>query len=62
MSINEAAAQIMAIRNQTEVMGANDYEGSAFTLLQRRLEDGEVTPEEAIVEAKGILESKQDYH
>jgi hypothetical protein len=62
MSINEAAAQIMAIRSQTEVMGANDYEGSALTQLQRRLQEGELEPEEAVKQANGILGSKQDYH
>ena len=62
MPTSEAVAAIMALRAQTEVMGANDYEGSAFTRLQKRLEDGEITPQEALREAQGILESKQDYH
>jgi len=62
MPPSEALAQILALRSQTEVMGANDYEGSAFERLQKRLEEGEITPEDALKEAHGILESKQDYH
>lgn len=62
MPVSEAIAKIMAIRGQAEVMGANDYEGSAFERLQLRLEEGSITPEEAVVEATSILENKQDYH
>lgn len=61
-SPHEAMAKIMAIQGQAEVMGANDYEPSAFKRIQTRLEDGEITPEEAVREAEGILGNKQDYH
>ena len=62
MSQSEAMMQIMAIRAQTEVMGANDYEGSAFLNLEERLKNGKITPEEALQEAGDILQNKQDYH
>lgn len=43
-------------------MGFNDSEFSIPEQIVRRLESGEIGPEEATHEARGVLNSKQDYH
>lgn len=62
LSKSEAMRRIIALASQAEVMGANDYEPSAFKRLQQELEEGTLSPEAAISQAEEILNSKQDYH
>lgn len=60
--VSEAMQQIASIEQQTQVMGANDYEPSAFVRIRERLERNEISPQQAITEAQAILDSKMDYH
>jgi hypothetical protein len=62
MSVSEAFGTIENIRAQTEQMGANDYEPSAFEAITRELLSGEITPERAVSRAQKILDAKMDYH
>lgn len=55
-------AQILEIESRVMSMGANDYEPSAFEAIKKDLLDGTITPKDALLKAKNILESKQDYH
>lgn len=59
---SDALAEITIIEQQARVQGANDYEQSAFKLIRKQLEGGNLTPQEAILRAQAILDSKQDYH
>jgi flagellar biosynthesis regulator FlbT len=62
MSINDALVQIEAIRSQINSMGANDSEFEALNNIRRKIEDREMTPEEAVAQAQGVMDSKQAYH
>ncbi|MFT7507797.1 MAG: hypothetical protein ACI92I_000966 [Acidimicrobiales bacterium] len=57
-----ARVQIEAIRAQINTMGANDSEFSSIDTIIIKLEDGEITPEEAVTLTQGVMDSKQDYH
>lgn len=61
-STNEAYAQIGAIEAEAHAMGANDYEPTAFKLIREQLLSGELSPLEAVTQARGVVDSKQDYH
>ncbi len=62
LGIPEALAEIMFIEQQAQVMGAQDYESSAFNIIKQQLREGKITPEQAILQARQILDIKQDYH
>ena len=57
-----AMAQIAAIEQCERVKGAIDSEPADFTRLRTELEAGEISPEEAIMRARGISEGRMDYH
>ncbi len=59
---NEAMMQILQIEQQAMAMGANDYEPAAFMAIKTKLREGKITATEAVTQARGILDSKQDYH
>jgi hypothetical protein len=59
---SEAMARVQGIMGETMQLGANDSEASAFQSILERLQAGELTPVEAIREAEGVKNSKQDYH
>jgi hypothetical protein len=44
------------------VMGANDAENDMINRGVLMLEEGRISPEEAITRVMGIREGKQDYH
>lgn len=59
----EAAVLIIGeMRQQAAIMGANNFEIPAFDNLLVALNERQITPREAIAEARKILESKSDYH
>lgn len=60
--VNEALAQVGLIEQRVQLMGANDYEPSAFARIRAQLDAGALTPREAIAHAQAVLDSKQDYH
>ncbi len=62
LNINEARIQIEALRAEIMQMGANDSENSSIDGIISRLDNREITPEEAVAEARGIRDSKQAYH
>lgn len=57
-----AVETIKAIKQEVNVLGANDFEIPRLDELIRQIEAGETTPEKAIEEATSIRDSKQDYH
>lgn len=62
MNKNHAYATIEAVRAEIGVMGRNDSEFSTLDAIKRQLEDGQITPDDAIAQAKAIPENKQDYN
>ena len=58
----DAMAQIAIIEQSERVKGAIDSEPADFTRLRNELESGEISPEEAIMRARGISEGRMDYH
>jgi hypothetical protein len=58
-----AMAEVMVIYQQVQVMGANDSEHQSFRVIQEKLAKGQYDdPRQAVAEARGIMNSKQDYH
>ncbi len=62
LTVAEAMAEIMSIEQRTHAMGAQDYEPSAFNSIKQQLLEGVITPEQAVLQAWQVLNSKQDYH
>lgn len=60
--ISEALAKIRFIRQNAEVMGAQDYEPSAFDVIEIGVSSGDISPDEGVQRAQAILDSKMDYH
>lgn len=60
--VKDAHSEILAIKEQVFLMGANDSEGSKFDEILLQLDNKEITEDQAIGEANKILFSKQDYH
>jgi hypothetical protein len=58
----EVIDEIQMIRQETLMMGANDYEPSAFDSILERYQSGQLSAEEALANARQIQASKQDYH
>jgi predicted RNA-binding protein associated with RNAse of E/G family len=58
----QAVMIIGEMKQQAAVMGANDFEIPALDNLLIALNQGEITPEEAIAEAHKIVNRKTDYH
>lgn len=58
----QAVMIIGEIKQQVAVMGANDFEIPALDNLLMALNQGEITPEEAIAQAHKIVDRKTDYH
>ena len=62
LSYSEAMQRVVMLIQEAQMMGANDYEPSAFNRIQQQLEAGEITPTEAVRQAQGIVDAKLDYH
>lgn len=63
--MNGAMSALAAIEAQVRVMGANDSEISEsgdLAQVRSKLLNGEITPEEAVLRAESIRDSKQAYH
>lgn len=60
--IEQAKMRILLIRGEVAVMGANDSEITDLNHLLEKLENREVSPEDAVIEASRIQSSKMDYH
>jgi len=57
-----AKENVMFIRQNIYMLGANDSEFSDIDKILKDLEDGAIEPEEAVRQAWVIENSKQDYH
>ena len=62
MTVEEAHTAIAEIRQEVAAMGANDREFDSLDQVLAKLDAEALEPEEAVKEARGVLESKQDYH
>ncbi len=62
LSYGQAMQRIALLIQYAQIMGANDYEPSAFKRIQQQLEEGEISPTEAVRLAQSIVDTKQDYH
>ena len=60
--VEKAKMEILAIRDEVALVGANDFEIPTLNSLVECLEKGECSIEYAIKEARNILLRKQDYH
>lgn len=61
-TINDALLELAGIESQLHPTGAVDYEPAALMTIRRRLEKGEISPEEAIQSARLVIHGRQDYH
>lgn len=61
-NITNAIVHIQAKMQECSVMGANDYEMPALERLIQQVQTKRISPWEAIMQADGIRDSKQDYH
>lgn len=61
-SKEEMAAELKMIRQNTQLMGANDSEIPNLNRIIEQHERGEISGEEALKMAHGIFSSKADYH
>ena len=57
-----ALNEISVIEGEIAQMGANDSEFNSLQLIRERLLNGEITPEEAILQAEHVRNLKSDYH
>jgi hypothetical protein len=57
-----ARQHIEAVRGQVMQMGGNDTENEVLNGIILKMEDGDITPLEAIDQANGTMDSKQAYH
>ncbi len=61
--IENPAAVVHAMYQDAMARGANDFEPAAFQRILAKLSRNEyANPADAVKEARGILENKQDYH
>jgi hypothetical protein len=58
----EAVKNIQYVRQQVYTMGGNDSEIPILNQLIKLVEEGNINPDDAVIEATNILERKQDYH
>ena len=58
----EARQHIEAVRMQVMQMGGNDSENESLNRVVEQLENGAITPVEAMAQADGVRDSKQAYH
>ena len=59
-TIAEAMNEVMALSQQAEKMGRQDFEPSAFRDIARQLASQKITPLEAMEQAQQLLYSKQE--
>lgn len=62
LSKGEAYAQVMQCMQEASAMGANDSEPESFRNILAALESGMITPEEAVQQARAVVQGKLDYH
>jgi len=58
----DVVAEIGMIMQQVNVLGANDHELPTLRRILDSFRGGEIGPEDALAQAREVLESKQDYH
>ena len=58
----EARERVSMVLQDVAAMGANDSEFFEISQILKNLEEGNITPEQAVQEAEQIKSSKQDYH
>ncbi|MDP2643042.1 MAG: hypothetical protein Q8P62_04335 [Candidatus Peregrinibacteria bacterium] len=61
-AITAASERIMQIRQDVYMMGGNDAKIPQIDFILRKLQAGEITPEDARLQAGKIQDSKMDYH
>lgn len=62
LGMAEVMAEIHSIMQEVSAMGANDVEFSSLQRIQSQLMKNEITVVEALEQARGVRDSKQDYH
>ena len=55
----DALNEILALAQQANQMGRQDFEPSAFKNIAKKLTDGDIEPGQAVEEARALLDSKQ---
>lgn len=61
-SASEALAELEQIEAQIRVMGSVDTEPYDLHAIKQKLLKKEISPEEAINQARAIYSGRQDYH
>ena len=62
LTINDALTQIEAIKGAIAAMGANDSEFDSIQHICKELQNGKLTPVDAVNQVQGIQDSKSAYH
>lgn len=62
LSLKDAQMAIAEVRQRVAQMGFNDSEFFDLDQIQKKLDSGELKPEEAVAEAHKLMNGKQDYH
>ncbi len=62
LGMAEVMAEIHSIMQEVSAMGANDVEFSSLQRIQSQLMKNEITVAVALEQARGVRDSKQDYH
>lgn len=61
-SVSEALAELAGIESQIRTTGAVDTEPSDLNAIREKLSSGELSPVEAITQARALLAGRQSYH
>lgn len=62
LSMGEAIVQMAALQCEIMAMGANDAENDMINGSIFQLQEGQITPGEAVAKVQLIRYNKQDYH
>ena len=60
--MNTAMSELAGIEANLYPTGAVDSEPAALNEIRNKLGSGEISPSEAIQQARGLVASRQDYH
>jgi hypothetical protein len=62
LSIDEVAKALEEMLSSVMVTGAVDTEPESFRNIKEKMFAGEITPTEALTQARELVEARQNYH
>lgn len=61
-SVSEALSELAGIESEIRTTGAVDTEPSDLSKIREKLTAGELSPAEAIMQARALAAGRQNYH